>query len=325
MTSIVKLDQFYGGELSRPYLVMGDDGKPLQGRVDKPSANAPLLEWAQKVPVEAGGALQKPHSYEGKVPKARNEFAIFCDMQRAEILADNPNLLVEPDAKAFRVAASLFYSEKLTDEERRRFRDMAAAERKSVDDAIDALKASDPKFCEFLEKEAAYKKAKGAIISAQKMASGPLWKVTRSINRAANETAKETKKAAPTTDKKKRRKHPKVPEALKLKYTQRPTKRYEVRSKAYTAKRAAQVVENEAERPQKKQKKQPAPAPAAAPAPVVSPKTRRGMAAARERGEYSDEYALPDLLQEMRQTRSQAAAAAAAPSPPPAKKRNRRK
>ena len=322
MGTTVKLDSFYGGKLSRPYLVMGKDGKPLTDRVDKPSANAPLLEWAQKVPVEAGGALQKPPVYEGNVPKSRNEFAIFCEVQRGDIIAANPKLNVDRDEKGFKVAASLFYSEKLTEEDRRRYNRMAIAEAKAVEEAIEALKASDPKFLEFLKKEAAYKKAKSGIFNAQKMSSAPLWKVARSKSKATKEIKEEDSdiSEAEIIPKKKSRKQPRVPEALKLKYEPRPTKKYEVRSKKHAAKRA------EDDKNGNKQRKQQLAA-IVAPEESGSRKTRAGIAASREKVEYTDEYALPDLLKEMRQTRSQAAAAAAeeeAPKPP-AKKRNRRK
>lgn len=94
---------------------------------------------------------------------------------RAEILAANPNLLSHPDPKFFKICASLFWKEQLTDEERQRFRDMAAEERRKAKEALAAMEASDPQFKARREKELEYKKAKQQEASAARATNGPLW------------------------------------------------------------------------------------------------------------------------------------------------------
>lgn len=289
-TSQVKISSFYG-DIARPYMVLDKNGEAIKDRVEKPiSANAGLLAWAAKAPYEAGGALQKPVAYTKAPPKARHEFTIFMAEQRAEIMASNPSLISDPDEKAFKVAASLYWKEKLTDDQRAKYKDMAYLEQRAFKKAIDALAKEDPEFAQHLEKEAAYKSAKSALVTAHKMSSGPLWRAEREMNKAHKAkdliTEKEnTAKAGvhqnvKTTTKPHRGPKPKVPEALKMKFSVRPTKRYAVRSKAKAAQIAAE--------------KKKAPAAPGSPAAAVS-----------DKGEYSGDFALPDASQqEKRVTRS---------------------
>jgi hypothetical protein len=282
-TSKVKISSFYGGSIARPYMVFDKNGQAIQERVEKPSVNAGLLAWAAKAPYEAGGALQKPAAYSKAPPKARHEFVIFCESERAEILASNPSLLSDFEEKAFKVAASLYWKEKLSNEQRAKYKDMAYLEQKAVKRATEQLAQEDPEFAQHLEKEAAYKRAKSALVIAQKMSSGPLWRAEREMNKVHNKIKENAKvntdggvKKQQQQKKKFGGRKAKVPEALKMKYVERPTKRYEVRSKQKAAKIAAEKKE--------------------AAAVAASPS---------DKGEYSGEFALPDApQQEKRVTRS---------------------
>ncbi|KAL4527496.1 hypothetical protein Ndes2526A_g08721 [Nannochloris sp. 'desiccata'] len=312
-TSQVKISSFYGESIARPYMVLNKNGQAVQDRVEKPSANAGLLAWAAKAPYEAGGALQKPAAYSKAPPKARHEFVIFCETERAEILASNPSLLSDFEEKAFKVAASLYWKEKLSDDQRAKYKDMAYLEQRTVKRATEQLAQEDPEFAQHLEKEAAYKRAKSALVTAQKMSAGPLWRAEREMNKAHNKTKENAKENTDPVEKKQQQQQKKkfggrkakVPEALKMKYVERPTKRYEVRSKQKAAKIAAE-------------KKKTATA-----ATTASP-TRKG--------EYSGEFALPDAPeQEKRVTRSnptpvvakKTKVKAAPPPPPPVSFRRR--
>lgn len=293
-TSQVKIGSFYGtGGIARPYMVLDKNGEAVKDRVEQPSANGGLLAWAAKAPIEAGGALQKPAPYSKAPAKARHEFTIFCTEQKAEIMASNPSLFTDFEEKAFKVAASLYWKEKLTDEERAKYKDMAYLESRAVKRATEKLKEDDPEYAQFLEKDAAYKRAKSALVTAQKMSSGPLWRAEREMNKAHNKAAKEsgeeTTVAAATAGKKKQQKQKKkfpgakakVPEALKMRYVERPTKRYVFRSKQKNAEISAKT-------------KMAATTAATAAAPSPS-----------DKGEYSGEFALPDASQqEKRVTRS---------------------
>ena len=280
-TSQVKISSFYGN-IARPYMVLDKNGEAIKDRVEKPiSANAGLLAWAAKAPFEAGGALQKPTAYSKAPPKARHEFAIFCQIERQEIMASNPSLLSDPDEKAFKVAASLYWKEKLNDDQRAKYKDMAYLEQNAVKRATVALAEQDPEFAQHLEKEAAYKKAKSALATAHKMSSGPLWRAEREMNKA-HKVAKDTadqENAGKTEQQKKKKtggRKVKVPEALKMKFLPRPTKRYAVRSK----KKAAEIAAAE--------------------------KKASAAAISDDKGEYSGEFALPDASQpqEKRVTRT---------------------
>jgi len=309
--SQVKISSFYGESIARPYMVLDKNGQAIQERVEKPSANAGLLAWASKAPYEAGGALQKPAAYSKAPPKARHEFVIFCESERAEILASNPSLLSDFEEKAFRVAASLYWKEKLSDEQRAKYKDMAYLEQRAVKRATEQLAQDDPEFAQHLEKEAAYKRAKSALVTAQKISAGTLWRAEREMNKAHNKTKENVKVNSGGVEKKQQEEQKKknfggrkakVPEALKMKYVERPTKRYEVRSKQKAAKIAAE-------------KKKAA--------------TATGV-------EYSGEFALPDASQQekrvtrsnpapvAKKTKAKAAVAAAAP-PVSFRRRNRRK
>ena len=232
----VKISSFYGAAAPRPYMVFDVEGRSVQNRVDFQSANAPLLSWASKVPFEAGGSLNKQEeSLKAKLealPKPRNEFLIFLHDCRAEIKAANPMLDADKDLK---VAAGFYWKEKLTDAERQAFKDKAAAERTACVEASKALLAQEPELQKFMDKEAAYKKSKVAINSAHRMSIGPLHRAARAMKLAAD-------KKNTATDKKSKRKggsRVKVPDALKLVFKKRPTKKYEIRSNEYAAKRAA--------------------------------------------------------------------------------------
>ncbi len=284
-TSKVKISSFYGDAIARPYMVLDKKGEAIKDRVEIGSlkANAGLLACA---------ALQKPTAYSKAPPKARHEFVIFCESERAEILASNPSLLSDFEEKAFKVTASLYWKEKLTDEQRAKYKDMAYLEQRAVKKATEELAKEDPKFAQHLEKEAAYKRAKNALATAHKMPAGPVGRTEQQEMNNSDDKAKENDKENTTAKKKKSNAAPiqkkkaayggrkaKVPEALKMKYVERPTKRYAVRSKQKAAKIAAE------------QKKDAITAAAAAPSP--------------NKGEYSGEFALPDASQqEKRVTRS---------------------
>jgi hypothetical protein len=292
-TSQVKISSFYGAStIARPYMLLDNNGEAVKDRVEKPSANGGLLAWAAKAPVEAGGALQKPAAYAKAPAKARHEFAIFCAEQRHEIIASNPSLLSDFDEKAFKVAASLYWKEKLNDAQRAKYKDMAYLEQRAVKKATEQMAKDDPEFAQHLEKEAAYKRAKSALVTAQKMTSGPLWRAEREMNKAKENKEENTANTAAVEEKKKQQQKKKrfggskakVPEALKMKYSERPTKSYEVRSKQKAVKIATE-------------KKKAAAATALAPAAAA--------ATPSDKGEYSGEFALPDASQqEKRVTRS---------------------
>jgi hypothetical protein len=83
MTTQVKLSSFYGPTVARPYLLLGEDKRTIiKDRVDTPSVNGALLEWASKATFEAGGVVVKPTDLETtKIVRARNEFQIFCSVR----------------------------------------------------------------------------------------------------------------------------------------------------------------------------------------------------------------------------------------------------
>jgi len=81
MTTQVKISNFYGAHVARPYLLKDEEtGRTIADRVDKPSVNESLIEWANQVPYEAGGLLVKAHISLPIVPKARSAHQIFMQV-----------------------------------------------------------------------------------------------------------------------------------------------------------------------------------------------------------------------------------------------------
>jgi hypothetical protein len=159
----------------------------------------------------------------------------------------------EADERAFKIAASLFWKERLTDDERNRYKEQAAAERDAVKQKEAQRTATDPEYATYKLQELRYKIAKGAQLSAARTASEPLWRVQRKMNRdlsskAANNDKENRKNGGAGKKKRKTRKRIKLPERLRVVVKKRPTKHIEVRSKAMAAQRAATKARKAAER-----------------------------------------------------------------------------
>ena len=172
---------FYGAaNIPRPYLVMGEEGKPVENRVDPPKAHDALLgewsagrhlalaisgrplhtrprpspraDWAGKAPFSAGGALLKPEWDEKDgpaVPQPRTDFAIFMAERHDDIVAANPALMARPDRKALMAAAAVYWRDTLTADDRRAYREKSkgappAACRDATRSAAPCLRASPP-------------------------------------------------------------------------------------------------------------------------------------------------------------------------------------
>ncbi|PRW56400.1 divinyl chlorophyllide a 8-vinyl- chloroplastic [Chlorella sorokiniana] len=183
----VKLTNFYGQQVPRPYVLLDDKGDVQKGRVDPPVINDALIEWAQKVPVKQGGTLVKPE-WDGpkdELPKeARNDFQIFFEERWEDILAANPALFAHglADRKALLSAASIYWRERLTNEERAQYRQRAAEEKKAAKAALEQAEQSNPKFKAFRNKMQKYKEAMHSIVSAARASTGPLWRAQRLMN-----------------------------------------------------------------------------------------------------------------------------------------------
>ena len=79
--SQLKLSSFYGNNIARPFIVLDTDGKTVQERVDAPKVHDALIQWANKVPFSAGGALMKPTWSGEDLKEPRNDFQIFFQVR----------------------------------------------------------------------------------------------------------------------------------------------------------------------------------------------------------------------------------------------------
>ena len=224
MTTQVKLDSFYGAP-QRPFLLLDKDGNKIQ-RVHEPKpANYAMVKLSK--------SLKKP-TYSGSIPpKPRNEFAIFCEEERANIIAGNPSLFLDKDPRVFKAAAARYWGSTLSEAQRQAFRDKAHEEREARNNEIDALIEKDPAFKEYLQKEAIHRRAVKGMPSP---GGGPSAAAAMVEADKESPAAQKSKKKEKKENGVKKRRVPKVPEALKLKVTKHATKRYHIRSKTYAEK-----------------------------------------------------------------------------------------
>ncbi|PSC69838.1 hypothetical protein C2E20_6723 [Micractinium conductrix] len=184
MSRQLKVSSFYGDNLPRPVVVLGPDGAPLVDRVDAPVINDALLRWAARVPVKLGGSLVKP-VWSGPEPaglkEAHTDFQIFFQERYEDVMADNPFLLAA-DRRAMLSAASIFWRERLTAEERAAYRARSVREKAAAATSIAEAEEANPKFKTFREKMQKYKESVAGILSAAKVSAGPLWRAQRRLN-----------------------------------------------------------------------------------------------------------------------------------------------
>ncbi|KAL6776235.1 hypothetical protein ACKKBG_A20340 [Auxenochlorella protothecoides x Auxenochlorella symbiontica] len=184
MANHLKLSSFYGSNIARPYIVFDPQGAEVSARVDRPRVNDALIAWGSKVPVSAGGLLEKPR-WEGEEPptlvKPLNDFQLFIKEKRLDILAVNSHLMVEPDQPAFMASAAVFWKERLSEEERQAYQTRAREMRAQYKTDLAALEQSNPRYKTFREHLKRYKQSVSGIVSAAREQAGPLWKVQRRL------------------------------------------------------------------------------------------------------------------------------------------------
>ncbi|KFM25950.1 hypothetical protein F751_3588 [Auxenochlorella protothecoides] len=188
MANHLKLSSFYGSNIARPYIVFDPQGAEVSARVDRPRVNDALIAWGSKVPVSAGGLLEKPR-WEGEEPptlvKPLNDFQLFIKVhsveKRLDILAVNSHLMVEPDQPAFMASAAVFWKERLNEEERQAYQTRAREMRAQYKTDLAALEQSNPRYKTFREHLKRYKQSVSGIVSAAREQAGPLWKVQRRL------------------------------------------------------------------------------------------------------------------------------------------------
>jgi hypothetical protein len=103
------------------------------------SCPSPAAEWASKVPVGRGGTLVKPEwdGPEAAPKQARTDFQIFFQERFDDVLAASPAMFGgASDRKAMLAAASIYWRENLSPEERAAYHARALAEKQAQAEQI---------------------------------------------------------------------------------------------------------------------------------------------------------------------------------------------